>query len=92
MYAIVGKQPVRYKGGSNGKEGTNNNRYIAHSYLSSGRDKICSSNLQFYLGILYYHGRGVPQSFTQSANWYRRSAEQGNAEFHTGSVLAKEVC
>lgn len=34
---------------------------------------------QTYLGFLYAHGNGVPQSYPESAVWYRRAAEQGNA-------------
>lgn len=34
---------------------------------------------QFYLGTLYYHGEGVPQSTADAARWYRRAADQGHA-------------
>lgn len=34
---------------------------------------------QFYLGALYYHGEGVPQSTAEAARWYRRAADQGHA-------------
>lgn len=34
---------------------------------------------QFNLGVLYARGRGVIQSFTQAARWYRLAAEQGHA-------------
>ena len=31
------------------------------------------------LASLYYHGRGVPQDYTEAIRWYRRAAEQGDA-------------
>lgn len=34
---------------------------------------------QYNLGIMYDHGRGVPQDSTQAALWYRKAAEQGYA-------------
>ncbi len=39
-----------------------------------------SSSAQAVLCYLYTYGRGVPQSFSEAANWCRRSAEQGNAQ------------
>jgi TPR repeat protein len=38
------------------------------------------SRAQATLCYLHTHGRGVPQSFPEAANWCRRSAEQGNAQ------------
>src|ERR1700690_147163 len=38
------------------------------------------SRAQAILCFLHTHGRGVPQSFSEAANWCRRSAEQGNAQ------------
>ncbi len=36
--------------------------------------------IQFYLGLAYYTGDGVPkQDHTRAAYWWRRSAEQGDA-------------
>jgi TPR repeat protein len=32
------------------------------------------------LGHLYEIGDGVPEDFTEAAKWYRKAAEQGNAE------------
>ncbi len=34
---------------------------------------------QFYVGALYYHGEGVPQSNAEAARWYRRAADRGHA-------------
>ncbi|RJX32879.1 MAG: hypothetical protein C4525_09730, partial [Desulfarculus sp.] len=35
---------------------------------------------QFNLGILYYHGRGVPRDYKQALYWFRKAAEQGHAD------------
>jgi len=35
---------------------------------------------QFYLGIMYYTGRGVPKDYAEAAKWYRKAAEQGHAK------------
>lgn len=39
-----------------------------------------SSEAQAVLCYLYTYGRGVPQSFSEAADWCHRSAEQGNAQ------------
>jgi len=35
---------------------------------------------QFYLGVLYERGQGVPKDYVEGAKWYQRSAEQGDAD------------
>ena len=35
---------------------------------------------QFYLGLMYRKGQGVPQDEAAAAQWFRRAAEQGVAE------------
>ena len=32
------------------------------------------------LGICYYIGQGVTQSYTEAVKWYRKAAEQGNVD------------
>jgi len=34
---------------------------------------------QFFLGAMYYEGRGVQQNYAEAAKWYRLAADQGNA-------------
>jgi TPR repeat protein len=34
---------------------------------------------QWFLGVRYEHGKGVPQDYAQAAAWYRKAAEQGDA-------------
>ena len=33
-----------------------------------------------YLGLLYDNGKGVPQDHAEAVKWYRKAAEQGDAD------------
>lgn len=35
---------------------------------------------QYSIGLMYFHGQGVPQDYAQALNWYKKSGEQGNAQ------------
>ena len=35
---------------------------------------------QFYLGLSYAEGNGVPQDSVEAVKWLRKSAEQGDAD------------
>jgi TPR repeat protein len=35
---------------------------------------------QYYLGLMYANGQGVPQDYTEATKWYRKAAEQGHAQ------------
>jgi TPR repeat protein len=35
---------------------------------------------QFYLGLYYEEGYGVPQDYIEAVKWYRKAAEQGDAD------------
>ena len=41
---------------------------------------------QFYLGLTYANGRGVPQNNAEAVKWYRLAADQGDAgaQFNLG--------
>jgi hypothetical protein len=43
---------------------------------------------QFNFGLLYFDGRGVPQSVAEAASWFQRSAEQGytQAQHNLGAM------
>ena len=45
---------------------------------------------QFYLGMLYENGDGVPEDFGKAREWYEKSAAQGdaNAQFYLGLMSA----
>jgi uncharacterized protein len=45
---------------------------------------------QFYLGMLYENGDGVPEDYGKAREWYEKSAAQGdaNAQFYLGLMCA----
>ena len=45
---------------------------------------------QFYLGVLYENGDGVPEDYEKAREWYMKSAAQGeaNAQFYLGLMFA----
>src|SRR6185295_6948428 len=46
---------------------------------------------QFYLGVMYNEGRGVPQDYAEAAKWYKLAAEQGDAlaQYNLGLSYAR---
>ncbi len=46
------------------------------------------ANAQYNVGLMNYHGRGVPQDDDQAIWWYRKAAEQGDAraQYNLGSM------
>ena len=34
---------------------------------------------QYFLGLMYRNGQGVPQDYAEAVQWYRKAAEQGDA-------------
>ena len=42
---------------------------------------------QYNLGVLYGEGKGVPKNYQESIKWYRLSADQGNAEAQSLSLI-----
>jgi len=46
----------------------------------SGYEKAATqehAEAQYYLGLLYDIGEGVPQDFIKAVSWYRKAAKQG---------------
>jgi uncharacterized protein len=35
---------------------------------------------QYNLGVMYDDGQGVPQDYAVAVSWYRKAAEQGDAD------------
>ena len=42
---------------------------------------------QYFLGVMYDNGEGVPQDYKQAVKWYTKAAEQGNAKAHNNLGL-----
>ena len=59
------------------------------------RAEMGDAKAQYNLGRRYYDGRGVQQSYSEAAKWYRNAADQGdaNAQFSLGRcyMLGKGV-
>ena len=45
---------------------------------------------QYYLGIMYSNGQGVPQDFKEASKWFHNAAQQGTAQaqFRLGELYA----
>lgn len=45
----------------------------------------------YNLGLMYYHGRGVPQNYAEAFHWYKKAADRGmmEAHFNVGVMYAK---
>jgi TPR repeat protein len=39
-----------------------------------------NADAQFYLGLLYDNGKGVPQDYAEAVKWLRKAADQGLAD------------
>ena len=37
-------------------------------------------NAQYYLGLMYANGRGVPRDYAEAVKWWRKAADQGDAD------------
>jgi uncharacterized protein len=53
--------------------------YVTAARLLGPLSQAGVAPAQFYMCFMYYHGRGVPQSYDEAAIWCYRSAEQGYA-------------
>jgi len=42
---------------------------------------------QYYLGVMYAHGVGVPEDDAEAVKWYRKAADQGHAKAQTNLGL-----
>ena len=38
-----------------------------------------ATNAQYWLGVIYHNGQGVPKDYAAAVSWYRKAAAQGNA-------------
>ena len=50
-----------------------------------------NAQAQYYLGVLYFKGEGVPQDYAQARKWWRKAAAQGHAiaQFNLGGLHSK---
>ncbi len=57
-------------------------------WILSGEDG--DEKAQYFLGLIYYKGKGVPQDYKKALKWYTLSAEQGNkvAQYNLGVIYS----
>jgi TPR repeat protein len=50
-----------------------------------------SSEAQWYLGVMYHDGQGVPQDYAQAVKWFRKAVEQGyaRAQYNLGVMYRR---
>ena len=58
-----------------------NDAYQAENYDVAFREwkplaKTGIAEAQFNIGLMHYHGQGVPQDFVEAVKWYRLAADQ----------------
>ena len=58
---------------------------VAYFHLDAERGEAVA---QYYLGLMYFLGKGVSQDFAQAVAWFRKAAEQGpaDAQFFLGGM------
>nr|QQZ49993.1 sel1 repeat family protein [Phenylobacterium glaciei] len=54
----------------------------------TAKPPIRGTDAQFNLGLLYDNGQGAPQDHAAAAAWYRKAADQGDAEAQTNLGIA----
>ena len=69
--------------------------YLRGDYTAALREwrplaETGDARAQYYLGIMYTNGEGVPEDDRQAAFWFQKSARQGNAQsqYHLGILYA----
>ena len=48
------------------------------------------ANLQYYVGLAYEWGHGIPEDYGRAALWYRKAADQGLASAQGSLAFAYE--
>jgi TPR repeat protein len=46
------------------------------------------ANAQYWLGVMYHNGQGVPQDYAQAISWFRKAAAQGDADAQNRAIHA----
>ena len=48
--------------------------------IAAEKGKMSSGSAQFYLGVMYDNGQGVPQNYARAVKWYRKAAKKEYAK------------
>jgi uncharacterized protein len=65
--------------------------FVRSARILGGLAAEGDARAQTYLGVMYLHGRGVPQNYDAAAHWLRLAADQGlpTAQFYLGLMYDK---
>ena len=58
----------------------NNRRLAKWAAVYRIRAERGDAKSQYELGAMYYYGKGVTKDYAEAVHWYRKSAEQGEAD------------
>ena len=59
--------------------------------LRANENNAAAQYYQYYLGLMYANGQGVPQDNAEALKWLHKAADQGNAaaQYNLGAMYAK---
>ena len=92
MYAVGQGVPQNYAEAAKWRDKITQNENVAEAvkwFRKSAEQEYDMA--QFFLGVMYAEGQGVPQNLAEAVKWYRRAAEQGNAlaQFVLGAMYGE---
>jgi TPR repeat protein len=56
-----------------------------------GQGEPYDAKAQFNLGVMYDKGEGAPRDHAEAMKWYRKAADQGNAEAQLALEIANKA-
>ena len=81
LFLAVALTPVVAVSGSfeDARDAYNSGDYATAERLWRPLAEQGDADAQFYLGVMYENGQGVPQNYAEALKWHQLAAEQGNA-------------
>lgn len=77
LYQQARKPAAEIHGQSAGSAPEVSREQIDKYVLKAGDGDV---DAQYNLGIIYYHGEGIPKDFAQALTWFQKAAEQDDAD------------
>ncbi|MBY0239202.1 MAG: sel1 repeat family protein [Burkholderiaceae bacterium] len=87
-----------YAGFAEGATAYNNRNYTVAYKEIEPLARAGNTDAEHLLGLMYYMGRGVQQSYKQAMNWHRKAAHKGKADaqyvvgamYYTGNAVIQD--